>query len=215
MYEFARGPLVWIAFAVFVFGTLFQVVRIIRTAKKDKVVYPYMNGVFSIRSIFHWLVPFGSHNMRIRPFFTAVSFLFHFCLLITPLFVMGHLILIKESWSFGWWALPESLTNAMTIFVICGGLFFGLRRIANPTVRLVSTAGDFLLLLLVLSPFFTGLLAYYQAFDYEATITAHIVLGCFWLMAIPFTRLVHMAFFPLTRAYMGSEFGYVRNARDW
>jgi hypothetical protein len=32
---------------------------------------------------------------------------------------------------------------------------------------------------------------------------------------IPFTRIAHMLFFPLTRAYMGSEFGYVRGTRDW
>jgi hypothetical protein len=39
--------------------------------------------------------------------------------------------------------------------------------------------------------------------------------GALWLMIIPFTRIVHMLFFPFTRAYMGNEFGYVRNARDW
>ena len=27
--------------------------------------------------------------------------------------------------------------------------------------------------------------------------------------------VVHMLFYPFTRAYMGSEFGYVRSARDW
>jgi hypothetical protein len=35
------------------------------------------------------------------------------------------------------------------------------------------------------------------------------------LAVIPFTRLVHMVFAPLTRAYMGSEFGGVRHAQDW
>ena len=35
------------------------------------------------------------------------------------------------------------------------------------------------------------------------------------LLAIPFTRLSHMLFSPFTRAYMGSEFGKVRMARDW
>ncbi len=35
------------------------------------------------------------------------------------------------------------------------------------------------------------------------------------LVAIPFTRLSHMLFAPLTRAYMGSEFGGIRHAKDW
>ena len=36
--------------------------------------------------------------------------------------------------------------------------------------------------------------------------------GEIMLVAIPFTRLSHMIFSPLTRAYMGSEFGKVRHA---
>ena len=32
---------------------------------------------------------------------------------------------------------------------------------------------------------------------------------------IPFTRIAHMLFFPVTRAYMGSEFGFVRGTKDW
>jgi nitrate reductase gamma subunit len=43
----------------------------------------------------------------------------------------------------------------------------------------------------------------------------HIISGEVMLVAIPFTRLSHMLFAPLTRAYMGSEFGGVRHAKDW
>jgi hypothetical protein len=35
------------------------------------------------------------------------------------------------------------------------------------------------------------------------------------LAAIPFTRLSHALFFLFTRGYMGSEFGAVKNAKDW
>ena len=41
------------------------------------------------------------------------------------------------------------------------------------------------------------------------------IAGAVWLAVIPFTRIVHMLFYPFTRAYMGSEFGYVRSAKDW
>lgn len=43
----------------------------------------------------------------------------------------------------------------------------------------------------------------------------HILSGEFMLIIIPFSRFSHMIFAPLTRAYAGSEFGNVRNARDW
>lgn len=215
MYEFTRGPLVWIAFLVFVFGSGYRLFATIKLARDEKVILPYMSLKFGARSILHWVVPFGSRNMRIRPVFTVLSYLFHFCLIITPIFVLGHNILWKQSWGISWWTLPESMSNAMTIIVVAIGIVFVLRRIADPTVRLVTSYKDYLLLALVLAPFITGLLAYYQIFHHKTVVILHMWSGAVWLMSIPFTRISHMLFFALTRAYMGSEFGFVRNAKDW
>ena len=215
MYEFSRGPLVWIAFVVFFGGLLYRLIVTINEAKKDKVVLPYMTWKYSLRSIFHWTVPFAAHNMRIRPAFTIVSYLFHISLIVTPIFTLGHVALWQESWDISWMTLPNVLSKTMTIIVLLGGVLFFLRRIADPTVRLVSSFGDFILVLIVIAPFATGLMSYYQVFDYQTMVVLHIWSGALWLMVVPFTRIVHMLFFPLTRAYMGNEFGYVRNARDW
>jgi len=215
MYEFVRGPLVWLAFIVFILGSIYRLLQIRSQLKKDKVVFSYMNYKYGMRSILHWITPFGAVNMRKRPAFTIMSFLFHFCLIITPIFLLGHNLAWYESWGIHWWTLPERITNIMTIIVVVAGFIFALRRIADPTVRLVTAFSDFLLLLIVLAPFITGLFAYYQAFDYKTMITLHILSGCLWLMIIPFTRIVHMIFFGISRAYMGSEFGYVRHAKDW
>ncbi len=215
MYELARGPLVWIAFLIFIVGSLYRITWLIRFSKKDKVVHAYMSWKHGLRSLLHWSVPFGSHNMRIRPFFTVVSFLFHICLVVTPVFVLGHTILWKESWGIGLWSLPESLSNAMTILVVFVVVFFTLRRIAQPAVRYVTAWSDYALLVVVAAPFASGLLAYYQVFDYKTVITIHMIAGAVWLAVIPFTRIVHMLFYPFTRAYMGSESGYVRSAKDW
>ena len=215
MFEFARGPLIWIAFIIFFLGLLYQLIRMIHLTKKDKVVQPYMSWKFGFRSLIHWVIPFGSTNMRKRPFFTLFSFIFHICLLGTPIFLLGHIILINESWGIKWWNLPESLSNVMTIIVVVSIIIFALRRIADPTVRFITSWSDYLLLLIVAAPFATGLLAYYQVFDYNTVIILHMWSGAIWLAAIPFTRLAHMLFFPFTRAYMGSEFGFVRHSKDW
>jgi hypothetical protein len=58
-------------------------------------------------------------------------------------------------------------------------------------------------------------MAYYHIGNYDIVIIAHMWFGAVWLGMIPFTKISHMLYFPLTRAYMGNEFGYVRNARDW
>jgi nitrate reductase gamma subunit len=215
MYEFSSGPLVWIAFIVLIGGSIYRIVSTIRTAKKDKVVLPYMKWKYSLRSLAHWTVPFASRSMRMRPAFVTLSFLFHICLLLIPIFTVGHVMLWKQSWGVSWWTLPDSLSKVMTIIVIVAGIAFVMRRIADPTVRFVTSAGDFVLVVLVLAPFVTGLMAYYQLFTYEIIIIVHMWTGAIWLAMIPFTRIAHMLYFPLTRAYMGCEFGYVRNSRDW
>lgn len=215
MYEFSRGPLVWIAFIILIVGSIYRIISTIRTARKDKVVLPYMRWHYGLRSIMHWTVPFGARNMRIRPVFVVLSYLFHICLLLTPILTVGHVMLWKESWGLSWWTLPDSLSKVMSVIVIIGGVAFLMRRISNPTVRFVSSTSDFVLLTLVLAPFITGLMAYYQILNYELIIILHMWTGAAWMAMIPFTRISHMLFFPLTRAYMGCEFGFVRKARDW
>ncbi len=215
MIDFVRGPLVWLAFLGFIGGGIYKVVAMLRLAQQEKSVLPTWNLKYGLRSLVHWLVPFGSRNMRLHPLFSVVSLAFHLCLLVTPLFVMGHAVLWEGSWGIRWWSLPSGLADAMTLAVIIACAFFALRRMAAPEVRNVSDWTDYLLLLLVVSPFLTGFIARMQWFDYEVTITLHIICGCAWLVAIPFTRLSHMLWFVFSRSYMGSEFGAVRNARDW
>jgi nitrate reductase gamma subunit len=206
---------VWIAFAILIIGSVYRIVSISRMAKKDKVFWPYMNWGAGLRSILHWTLPYGSRNMRMRPVFTALSFLFHICLILTPILTVAHVMLWRESWGVSWWALPDTLSKVMTIIVIVGGLTFLLRRIANPTVRFVTSASDLVLVVLVVAPFATGLLAFYQVFDYQTIVIIHMWTGAIFLAMVPFTRIAHMLFFPVTRAYMGSEFGFVRGTRDW
>ena len=215
MYEFARGPLVWIAMLAFVGGSLYKIVSMLKLARSEKSVLPIMSFKFGLRSLAHWLVPFGSENMRLRPLFTLLSFAFHICVLLTPLLVMGHAVLWHESWRVSWWSLPPDAADTMTLIVVLCCAVFLIRRIAMPEVRNVTGVSDFLLLLIVAAPFVTGFLAHWQLLPYEQILTAHIITGALWLIAIPFTRLSHMIWFVFTRSYMGSEFGSIRRSRDW
>jgi len=178
-------------------------------------VLPTMDLKHGLRSIRHWMVPFASRNTRMHPVFTVVSFAFHACLLATPLLVMGHAVLWEQAWGVSWWSLPALAADVMTLVVIFGCGFFAVRRLAAPEVRNVSSLADFGLLLLVVSPFLTGFIAHRQWLPGDVMTNVHMVCGAAWLMAIPFTRLSHILWFFLSRAFMGSEFGAVRGARDW
>jgi nitrate reductase gamma subunit len=215
-YEFVKGPMVWIAFAVFIFGSIYRLYRILSGVKKEAVVLPYMSFKYSLRSIAHWVTPFGTVNWRRHPIMTTVTFLFHFCLIVTPIFLLAHNILWFRAWHIRWWTLPQGLADFMTLIVVLCCVFFLFRRLIAKEVRFVTYASDYVILAIVFLPFFTGFLSYHHLFlPYKALIVLHILFGEIMLMAIPFTRLAHMIFSGFTRAYTGSEFGMVRHARDW
>ncbi len=211
MYDFVSGPLFWISIALFAGGSFYQIWSTLQRAKKDKVVYPYMRLEHSVRSLKHWLVPFGTRSMRTRPTFTVISFAFHICMLVTPLFVLGH----HEMLGISIIHLPDGLADAMTLFVLLGGLYFLQRRLLNPIVNNVTTLSDYVLLVVVLAPFLTGTLAYHQWFGHRTMTILHMLSGELMLAIIPFTRISHMLFFVFTRSYMACEFGFVRNSKDW
>ncbi len=216
VYNFVSGPLAWLAFIIFIGGSLFRLIGlIILVHKKEKFIYSYMSLKYGLRSILHWSIPFATENMRKHPALTMVAFAFHICLLLTPIFLLAHVTLVDESWNISWWTLPDGAAQIMTLIVIAGCVFFLVRRLVNPEVHYVTFASDYIILAIVAAPFVTGFLAYYQWFGYQIFLILHIFAGEIMLVAIPFTRLSHMLLAPLTRAYMGSEFGGVRHAKDW
>jgi len=216
LYIFVSGPLAWVAFIVFFGGSLFRLIRLILLVhRKEKFIYSYMSLKYSLRSILHWSTPFATENMRKHPALTIVAFAFHICLLLTPIFLLAHVTLVDESWNVSWWTLPEGAAQIMSLIVIAGCVFFLVRRLVSPEVKYVTSASDYIMLAIIAAPFVTGFLAYYQWFEYQILMLLHVLAGEIMLVAIPFTRLSHMLFAPLTRAYMGSEFGGIRHAKDW
>ena len=102
-------------------------------------------------------------------------------------------------------SLPEAVTDGLTVIVIAGGAFFLLRRLFYTRVRAISTTYDYLVLLIATAPFITGFMAYHHLFDYDTIILLHILAGEIMLMAVPFTKLVHMPYFFINRFVLVHE----------
>ncbi|MBF0209646.1 MAG: respiratory nitrate reductase subunit gamma [Desulfamplus sp.] len=216
LYSFFTGPFAWLTFIVFIGGSVWRFSSLWQLAqKKDGYVFEYMDTKFALRSIAHWLVPFGSRSMKLNPAMTVVTFFFHICLFITPIFVFGHVILWKENFNISWFTLPNAVADVMTFIVIASCIFFLWRRITLPEVKYLTTPSDFVILFIVAAPFITGFWVYHQFAGSAFMTIIHIISGEVMLMAIPFTKLFHMFLFPFTRGYIGSEFGGVRMAKDW
>ena len=206
IYNLVRGPFVWIAFLVFIGMSAYKVRRLYLMAKNEKVVLPSLKWEATGKSILHWIIPFGSRNWVIRWPITITTFVFHIGLVFTPIFLLSHNILWHESWGISWWALPENVADIMTLLVIVTSVIFFMRRIFAPEVKFVTSADDFLILAISFFPFLTGFLAYHEwLLPYKPMLILHILFGELMLVAIPFTRLAHMFYFFMTRAFMGSQ----------
>jgi len=215
MYEFVRGPLLWVAFIVFLGGMIFRVVSFIGLSlKKDKVIYNHFNGKWALRSIFHWLLPLN-HTAVQSPVYTLMAYLFHILLLFVPVFLLAHILLWQESWDISWWALPENLADYMTLVMFGVIIFLVIRRMALPYVKIVTSPMDYFLLAVVGLPFLTGYIAYHQWFSYKTMLIVHILSGELMLVLIPFTKLSHMVMFFISRAHIGMEFGQRRGTVTW
>ena len=216
VYGIVVGPLAWLAGAVFILGSAYRFWSVYSlTRKKDPLVLEYMSLKYGLRSILRWSVPFIPVNSRRHPVVTVFTFLFHLCLLFVPVFLLAHVVMWQYYHDISFWSPPEWLTDLMTLMVVTGCIFFGIRRAVRHEVRYVTSVTDWVILAIVALPYLTGFLAYHQIGPYKHMIILHILSGEVMLAAIPFTRLSHMLFTPFTRAYIGSEFGAVRNAVDW
>ena len=216
LYSFVSGPLLWLAFLIFACGSVFRLSNMfILINKKERFIYSYINLKYSLRSLFYWSVPFLATNWRMNPVFTIVTFAFHISLILSPLFLMSHVMLFSEAFGLQWVTLPDCIADIMTLTVITGSIYFFIRRIVCREVRFVTSVSDFIIIVIVAAPFVTGFLAYHQFFNYQLIMTLHALSGVVLIVTIPFTRLSHMLLAPFTRAYTGSEFGAIRHAKDW
>jgi len=210
MYDFVQGPLITIAFIVFILGLLFQLIQFFRLTRKKEWGRPPLPQEIKPEKktaktiIASCLASLNGTLWKTDPALTVVTSVFHVLLIITPLFLLGHNILLNQSCGWGLFSLPESLSDRLTLIILCCGAYFGGRRLFLARVRAITSLYDYVVLF-----------AYRQWFHYETVMMLHILSGNIMLITIPFTKLGHMLFFFLYRFFLGGEYGFLRGSRTW
>lgn len=220
LYDFIHGRLVSIAFIVFALGLIYQFILFFRLTRKKEWFYPPAELIRENKKSpgERFICLFASLKgtlWKTDPLMAAVTSVFHTFLFLTPVFLLGHNILLDQFWGLSFWSLPESVADfSAVVLLICAAFFLG-RRLFLARVRVITTFYDYLVLWLAAAPFLTGYLAYHQCFGYRAIMTAHVLTGEVLLITIPFTKLGHMLFFFLYRFLIGSEYSLARGERTW
>ncbi len=215
MHDFLTGIFFWISLGICVIGMLVRFVLYFRglSWQLDRVAYkahpiPGLKG--AVRSIYKWLLPFGTYGWRTQPFMTLAFFGFHIGAVLVPLFLAGHNIFLESKIGFSLPAMSSGLADFLTWTAVGSAAFLILRRIVLPEVRILTTLNDYFILFISLAPFITGLAARYQAGDYALWLNLHILSGELLLIAIPFTKMSHVFLFFASRAQLGMDFGIKR-----
>lgn len=212
--SFVEGPLLWIAFIIFIAGSLFRLISFFSTAsKRDKPIFWYFNLKAVLVTWIKYLLPFNQTVAK-NPVFTLMGYVFHICLLSVPLFAVAHLneweegsleLALTESDFWTW--MPDTWVPWLSWIVILIGVVFILRRIMLPEVKIISEPSDYFLVVVAVLPFLSGFLASHTAVlgDYGRLI--HILTGELWLIVVPFSKLSHWILFFPSRMAMGIEWG--------
>jgi nitrate reductase gamma subunit len=217
---FVEGPLVWIAFLTFLLGSALRLLFFFTvSSKKDKPIYRFFSLKWMLLSIVRWLVP-ANVDLKKNPIFSILGYLFHICLLAVPLFYSAHVTLWEESrFKWKWWTMPDSWADWLTLILLAIALFFIIRRIILPSVRIITTPSDYLLIVVCALPFLTGYINTHPdglAYQWVTSAlpiygqysnTIHILSAALMLIVVPFTKLSHWVLFFVSRAVTGMEFG--------
>ena len=193
LYDLLTGPIMWVTFLLFAAGMVFKTISLVRlvSAAQPGSVFINPNAGFS-RS-------YKTSLAGLYPVTTMISIVFHLILILLPLFIEGHNILLDTSWGFTLPMVPCHYADNLTMICIVCGLFFLFRRLLTKRVRAVSFFSDYMIIVMVILPFLTGFIAYHRLLPYYAVLNAHIITGQLMLVAIPYTRLVHMIAFFVVR----------------
>lgn len=232
MYDFLIGPMLAVSLVIFIGGVAYRVrqffsltrevrinpstlPKVISDAVENREKDEFLRIDSATDMLMKWRIRLKRTILGKAPFFSAATILFHTLLIVLPFVTPGHNILLDDYFGINLPTLSESTVDNLTlVFILLGGFFF-VRRIVVARVRSVTTYRDWIAWLVTVAPFITGYLAFHQTFDYDTLLLLHIICGELMLIAIPFTKLVHMPFFFFARFLIRNELTFGSGTRKW
>jgi len=203
--DWARGPAFRASVLIMVLGiarilllNLNNIATTIRRSKKNQRQVPWGQ---IIAQTFKWTFPVKKSLER-KAIFSLTSILFHICIIVTPIFLAAHIMLWERGVGVGWPSLGPLAADYLTLLAIASGLALFAQRVGSPSSRAISRTSDFILPILILLPFVSGYLAMHpwlNPFDWNSTMFVHVMGGNLVFLAVPFTKISHVALFPLTQ----------------
>jgi hypothetical protein len=192
-YDLLTGPVMWVTFLLFAGGMIFKTITLVRLASVCRPGTAFINPNARFPRVYK------SSLVGRYPVTTLISVVFHLILVLLPLFIEGHNIVLDTFLGISLPTLSRHFADNLTVVFLLSGFYFLFRRMFSKRVRAVSFFSDYLIIIMVVLPFLTGFIAYHRLLPYDVVLNTHIITGQLMLVAIPYTRLVHMIAFFVVR----------------
>ncbi len=162
-----------------------------------------------------WMVPVKNLFTNSRKIHGFLSFIMHVGVIVTPLLLLDHALLWKAGLGLGF--IPPSVSkgtaDALTLVTILAAAGLVVSRLASKTARPLSKFQDYALLLLIIVIFAAGFIASrpWNPISYTSSMVIHVLAADAALILMPFTKLAHVAIYPVLR--FSGELGWKFPAR--
>lgn len=208
--ELAKGPLFRFSFVLMALGMIrllaLQIGTVIsaRRGAGDKF-FPRDNIV---KLTLDWMIPINRIH-KLRPVQGFASFIFHAGMILVPLFFIEHVALWRKGVGFAWPGFSKSVADPLTFITLAALAVLLFVRALDRNSRFISRAFDYGVLAFLFVVFLTGFFSSHPSISpipYNIALLGHILCAEAVLVMIPFTKLAHVALFPVIR--VSSEIGW-------
>jgi len=208
--ELAKGPLFRFSFLLMALGMLrllvLQAWTVVeaRRGAGDKS-FPRNN---ILKLTLDWMIPINRMH-KLRPVQGVASFIFHAGMILVPLFFIEHVALWHKGAGFSWWGFTKSVADPLTAITLISLAVLLFVRVSDRNSRFISRTFDYGVLVFLFVVFLTGFFSSHPSLSpipYNIALLGHILCAEATLVMIPFTKLAHVALFPVIR--VSSEIGW-------
>ena len=209
--DFARGPALSLAFAVFLFGVMWRLLSLVLLPRLADLSQARAGAGTAFGQGFRG---FWRHMWPADPYLKSSVFAlvngyaFHIGLAIVVFGFAQHIGFITDVFGLSWPALPTGIITLVSVITLASLMAALVRRLTSPVLRLISTGNDYVTWTLTTLPVVTGLMTVNHLWlAYETLLALHILSVALMLIWFPFGKLMHAFLVFLTRARTGVVYG--------
>jgi nitrate reductase gamma subunit len=212
--EFARGPALAFALAVFAIGILWRILGIVRRPGRQALSEPRGGpaaGAAKAIATHMW----HAKNFRRRSLARSLNaYAYHIGLAIVAFGFAPHIAFVERLTGLSWPALPGWVFVAAVALTFVGLAFALMERLASPVLRLISSFDDYASWAVTILPMLTGMALltlplasrYPLVPDRPLAVALHLLSLELLLAWLPFGKLSHAWLVFVSRGATGAAF---------